>query len=358
MEAHSRGRSLSSKGYNETLTTPSDHKDSLNHNMFNIHGMFGGVRRGVTQIAVAVGDLHSKFDDLSARTDKLDVQMSTVSSSINVGGSINDGGSVNAGGSINDATVEQLAKRISENSDEHLRETLTDINTMVGSTVSGAVAVLQNSITHLGVRVEHMSGNIKDQRAFMTAMSGGLTETAAAIERFAARMNLVENELLSIKNSHTEIINLLSSINVGLSAQAAKDAKLDVKVAAIIAANNAANAANSHSGYQSGLISEPLSAPVSDPVSAVVNSSGMSDSSAFASSDTGVHVSRPVSVNGDNVAVDNVAVDNVAVDNVAVDNVAVDDTIVAKSELTLPSIVNEQPLVIKKMRKRATKKKT
>ena len=301
------GTSTSKKGYNETLTTPSDHKDSIVHSMTGIHGMFSGVKNGMRQMAEAIGDLHTKLDELHSRPERDSVAAPFPLASSQI--------------------AEQVAKHLTDKhlTDKHEKKLdPVDISNAVGpiisSAVSGSTTVLQTSMTHNSHKIDQLAVNIRDQRLYIATLSESTAKLLGAVNDLN---NKYDARLSTIEKNQTEIINLLSSVNAGLAAQAAR-----------------ARAAET--------MSEPLSAPVSSLTS-----------------------SRPASVHEDKVEgkVEGKVVEaeiknepslkivtDVKSESQA-DMSAVSSPVIVSDEPSVPIVKGDQPVVIKKTRKRAPKAK-
>jgi hypothetical protein len=176
MSDHAIGHIVSKKGYNETLTIPSDHKDSISHSMHTINTYNVNLKTAITKIAGAVHNLIEKVDQLGSNdrdelakciSDQIITQLSNGHIT-----STSDGVRL-------PPNIELLPKQLAELIDKHGKST----NHQVSIAMTGAVTILQTSISQLSYKIEQMNKTINDQRELLLAISDNQAKITNILEK-------------------------------------------------------------------------------------------------------------------------------------------------------------------------------
>ena len=181
MSDHAIGHIVSKKGYNETLTIPSDHKDSISHSMHTINTYNLNLKTAITKIAGAVHNLIEKVDQLNSNdrdelakciSDQIITQLSNGHIT-----STSDGVRL-------PPNIELLPKQLAELIDKHGKST----NHQVSIAMTGAVTILQTSISQLSYKIEQMNKTINDQRELLLAISDNQAKITNILENMQQPM--------------------------------------------------------------------------------------------------------------------------------------------------------------------------
>ena len=191
MSGHAIGHIVSKKGYNETLTTPSDHKDSISHSMHTINTYNLNLKTAITKIAGAVHNLIEKVDQLSSNdrdelakciSDQIITQLSN--------GHITS----TSDGMRLPPNIELLPKQLAELIDKHGKST----NHQVSIAMTGAVTILQTSISQLSYKIEQMNKTINDQRELLLAISDNQAKITNILENMQQPMQPIIEPMQSM----------------------------------------------------------------------------------------------------------------------------------------------------------------